>query len=586
MITRIYANDKRFKPIEFRKGLNIVLADRQKESDAKDSRNGVGKTTLIHIIHFCLGADLSKKVLPVNEIEDWIFFFEMDLKGIQFTASRTIESPGTIEVEGIEGDLPLSPEIDEEMGKQFYKLADWKKLLEICLFDLRGGRENKYIPSFRGLINYFVRVGLGAYNKPFLYFQNQKGWQTQVLNAYLLGLNWRHATGAQRLKDKNSAAKALGTAIKTSIIPSKGELEADRVRLQKEVTNEEKALSEFKIHPRYSELQTSANSLTIKIKDLNNKNIILTRKLSRYEDSISSESEPEMSSVLSLYEDVGVHFSESLKKSLEEAKKFHTEIVKNRKDFLNTEISEINTQLSDNEDEIKRLDGERAEVLRLLSTHGALEEYTKFQNELLEKKAKLEALKEKINDIQSMTKKGKEIKAERIKLDSKLARDFEDSRPRWEKAIEWFNENSQALYNNPGNLIINISENGVVTENAYKFDVEIPRSTSEGVGRMKIFCYDLMLVEKFTKDKGINFLVHDTTMFDGVDKRQVAHALEHADKKGKGVGFQYICFFNSDSLPMEDFSDEFRLDDYVRLRLSDKRPEDSLLGFHFELPRK
>lgn len=586
MITRIYANDKRFKPIEFKTGLNIVLADRQKESDAKDSRNGVGKTTLMHIIHFCLGADLNRKALPVNEIEDWIFFFEMDFNGVSFKANRAISNAGAIEVEGQLDDLPISPEVDEKTGKFFYKLADWKNLLGIYFFDLKGIREDKYIPFFRGLISYFVRVGIGAYSKPFLYFQNQKGWQTQVLNAYLLGLNWRHATGAQRLKDQDSAAKALNTAIKTSIVPSKGELEADRVRLQKEVANDKKALSEFKVHPKYSELQLSANTLTKEIQDFNNKNLILKRKLDRYEDSISSENEPEMSSVISLYEDVGIHLGDSLKKSLKEAKKFHLEIVRNRKDFLNTEISEIKTQISENEDNVNELSNQRAEIMELLSTHGALDEFTKYQNDLSEKKAKLEALKEKINDIQSMTKKGKEIKAERIKLDSKLARDFEDSRPDWEKAIELFNENSQALYNNPGNLIINISENGVVRENAYRFDVEIPKSTSEGVSRMKIFCYDLMLVEKFARDKGIDFLIHDTTMFDGVDKRQVAHALEHANKKGNEVGFQYICFFNSDNLPMEDFSDDFNLDNHVCLRLSDKRPEDSLMGFHFELPRK
>ena len=103
---------------------------------------------------------------------------------------------------------------------------------------------------------------------------------------------------------------------------------------------------------------------------------------------------------------------------------------------------------------------------------------------------------------------------------------------------------------------------------------------------MKVFCYDLMLVDNFTKKGGINFLVHDTTMFDGVDSRQVAHALQHANAKGKKAGFQYICFFNSDSLPIDDFSDDFNIDDYIRLRLSDKRPEDSLLGFHFELLRK
>jgi len=146
-----------------------------------------------------------------------------------------------------------------------------------------------------------------------------------------------------------------------------------------------------------------------------------------------------------------------------------------------------------------------------------------------------------------------------------------------------FNENSLALYSNPGNLILNISENGRVRENAYSFDMEIQRSSSEGVGKMKIFCYDLMLVEKFSNQNQINFLVHDSTMFDGVDSRQVAHALEYANSKGVDSNFQYICTFNSDMIPYDDFTEEFNLEDHVKLTISDENPEDSLLGFQFEL---
>lgn len=82
-----------------------------------------------------------------------------------------------------------------------------------------------------------------------------------------------------------------------------------------------------------------------------------------------------------------------------------------------------------------------------------------------------------------MSARKKEVKAEKIELETKLQRDYEQSRPEWEKAVSGFNENSQALYNESGNLIINVSDSG------YSFDVEIPRSSSEGVGKMKIYCY-------------------------------------------------------------------------------------------------
>ena len=60
MIKRVFANRSSFKAVEFQPGFNVVWADRTKESTKKDLRNGLGKSTLIEIIHFCLGAKASR----------------------------------------------------------------------------------------------------------------------------------------------------------------------------------------------------------------------------------------------------------------------------------------------------------------------------------------------------------------------------------------------------------------------------------------------------------------------------------------------------------------------------------------------
>ena len=56
MIHSIAANQPTFRPVKLTPGLNVILADRTKGSSRKDTRNGLGKSTLIEIIHFCLGA--------------------------------------------------------------------------------------------------------------------------------------------------------------------------------------------------------------------------------------------------------------------------------------------------------------------------------------------------------------------------------------------------------------------------------------------------------------------------------------------------------------------------------------------------
>jgi uncharacterized protein YydD (DUF2326 family) len=139
-----------------------------------------------------------------------------------------------------------------------------------------------------------------------------------------------------------------------------------------------------------------------------------------------------------------------------------------------------------------------------------------------------------------------------------------------------FSDFSEALYKAPGRLVIDIDDTG------YKFDVDIAGSPSEGISKMKIFCYDLMLIS-FARQRGlgIDFLIHDSTIFDGVDPRQRAHALELAAEMSTKYGFQYICTLNTDMVPNNDFSVGFDVEALVRMRLTDTDPSGSLLGFRY-----
>ena len=579
MIHKIWATDKRFKPVEFEAGLNVVLAERTQNSGDKDTRNGAGKTTLLNIVHFCLGADLHRIDLPKDEMEEWSFFLLIDLSGQKITAKRSIASPNVIEVDQAINGLSFSPEKSSD-GVLSYKNADWKRLLGKCLFDLRDDYTTKYSPSFRGLISYFARRGPDAYTDPFKYFRNQKTYDLQINNAYLLGLNWVNASLAQDIRDRESAVKALESAVKEGISPSQGELEADRVRIERELSVESESVASFRVHPQYDDLQTKADRLTKEIHRTANELLVIQRKVDRYKASVESEKAPSSSSVEKLYLEAGIHFSATIKKSLNEAKEFHSTIVQNRKLFLKAEIVQLERELGELEAERKRKTDERAEVMKLLENHGALAEFSLLQGNVSEKRQELENVKSKIADIRDITSRKQEIKGSKIELESKIQRDYEQNRPYWQKAMGLFNDNSLALYEEPGSLIINTTGNG------YKLDVVIQKSGSEGVGKMKIFCYDLMLVERMKERKGVDFLFHDSGIYDGVDSRQRALALQQAHKQATARGFQYICFLNSDMIPADDFHGDFNLDDFVRLRLKDQNPADSVLGFHFEITKK
>jgi len=67
---------------------------------------------------------------------------------------------------------------------------------------------------------------------------------------------------------------------------------------------------------------------------------------------------------------------------------------------------------------------------------------------------------------------------------------------------------------------------------------------------MEIFCYDMMLAERWAaKRPGSITLIHDSNIFADVDDRQLAAALELAAERSKALNFQYICHLQFGQAP-------------------------------------
>lgn len=583
MIHGVYANQSSFHPVEFTTGLNVVLAERTEASSKKDTRNGLGKSTLIEIIDFCLGSRATKgKGLIQESLEDWAFTIDITLAGQRIKATRAIATPNRISIKGPTVNWIEQPDTDEETGERIFNWERWKTLLGWSLFRLpRTNDVFKYTPTYRSLISYFVRHGHDAYNDPFRHFRQQQTWDIQLNTAYLLGLNWEYAAQWQSLKDQENGIKAIEQAIKTGamegLVGTVGELEAQRIQLEQEVKGAESALTSFKVHPQYESIQTEADRITSELHELTNQNIADRRRLARYKETISDEKPPNPLALEKLYEESGLVFPAAVRRTLTEAKEFHERIVTNRRAFLETEIARIERAIQDRNAEIKQLTESRAALLEVLHTHGALQEMTKLQERNVEIKGRLDRVQSRIREVKELNARKREIKVTKTELTKVAEQDYDQRREAWSDAVRLFNDHSQSLYKTPGKLVIDIGDTG------YKYQVEIERSGSGGIGKMKVFCFDLMLLQLAQKTQGrVDFLVHDSILYDGVDSRQRALALERAANVTDEAGIQYICTMNSDMVPREDFSEGFDFDQHVRLTLTDKTQSGSLLGVRFE----
>lgn len=580
MLISLTADKESFNKIKFKPGLNIILAERTKEATQKDSRNGLGKTSTIEIIHFLTGSNITK-TLKKPELLDWTFTLKLKLQGKEYSISRNTKNQAMIIIEGDCSDWKISPEKDEQ-GKQVLSNANWKTILGTLMFDMQKEYPDyKYAPSFRSYFPYFARLDEeGGFLSPFSAYKQQKEWNIQLSNSDMLGLDWTYASKWQILKDRKLVLAQLKTEAESGILKemhgSIGELEAEKIRLENDIQTQKMQLSNFKVHPQYNQIESDANKITKAIHIYVNENINDKNLLENYESSLKEEQDAEEEHIDKIYKEAGVIIPDLVKKQLSDVKKFHITIIENRKDFLATELTEIKVRTNKRQAEIQRLSEKRTELLNILKKHKALDEYIGLQQRYVSMFSEFEDIKRKIENLKKFEEGSSALKIDLELIRQKARISFEERKEIKEKSINLFNKNSQNLYDSPGILSIDVTSVG------YKFNVDIKREGSHGIKNMKIYCYDLMRMQLLSQ-RGFSpgFLIHDSIIFADVDERQIAKALELGNKEANENNFQYICTFNSDNVPTKDFSKGFNFEDFVVLKLTDADKKGGLFGIRF-----
>src|ERR1051326_3037994 len=214
MIHAVRCDQRGFKNVEFLSGLNVVLAERSKEATKKDSRNGLGKTTLIDIIHFCLGARADENSrLSAKPLANWTFSLDLNLRGKRYTVSRNTADAKRVFLEGDFSEWPIRIGFLEGTSAMVLSNTEWAELLGWLMFDLAADADGrKYHPSFRSLFTYFVRRGRAAFSDPFVHEPKQREWDKQIHNAFLLGLSTEHVSRAQEIRDREAILNQLKQA--------------------------------------------------------------------------------------------------------------------------------------------------------------------------------------------------------------------------------------------------------------------------------------------------------------------------------------------------------------------------------------
>ena len=590
MIISIESSIPTFKSVSFHPGLNVLLADTRPESTEKQTRNSAGKTSLIEIIHFLLGASCDKDSLfRTTALVGHTFTGTFDIGGQRFKVLRGgADHAKVFLVEGGGDDSNLRKKTDKESTRTYVSNTNWRLFLGQAMFRLpvvagTSAFDEPGSPTFRAMFAYFARRrNAGAFLHPEQHSKQQQRGDWQVNLSYLLGLDWEIALEFQKVRGRERTLEELKKAAQGQVL---GQVIGTVAELRPQVTIAEtraqrlrEQLAHFEVLDSYRDLSQRAARAKTDMQALGRQAVALQETLQHLERALSVEVPPERSDLQQMYEAAGVELPNVALRRFEEVNRFYGSIVENRRTHLQQEITEARSRIEDGERRMAALDVERRDILQTLEGRGALEDFLRLQTELATLEASAASLRERFRAAELLEGESTQLEIDRSNLKRRLQEDHRERKVKLDEAILIIAEAIGELYGDrSGRFVVEATENGP------EFHISIEGDRGGGIANMEIFCLDLTIFKVVTKRLGgPGFLIHDSHLYDGVDERQVASALL-LGQRAAGHNLQYIVTMNSDIFDRLPFTKEIdRSKVVLSTRLSDETETGGLFGFRFE----
>ncbi len=559
-LLRLESDNPKFRNIDFKDGLNII-AGIQLSPEDKKTFNGIGKSMSLNLVQYILGADISDKKIKEYLGTYGIFRLIFNHNEILYEIEKDFSKTG-YKVNGTNKNKKQYGEFLTNLFLRPYKMYD----------DI----------SFRQFFNCFARryEGNTFYNDAICQQGMKKNdYNQRLVNFVLLNMDVDLVKECNNIKEELSKLEESSSLIKLY----EKELDSKNIQDLKDRIEELKLNQEnFVIAKNYSILKNDADILTEYLTEIRNNIYSLEKSLQIKKKNILEidNLNIDVDLIESIYNEAKFFFNDNIKIRLEEAQSFHNNMVNNRQHRIKKEIKEINKEIELKKEELGKIALKRDSILYELDKKGALEEY----NSIIEN---VKILENEINNLEKYKNISIDFKQKQAKLKAKEAGLKELSLEYIKGSEELIKENEKIFrkfvkrfYDNTGgNITLKDTKSA---KYLYDLDVYIPKEGSQGIGGVKIFCYDMLLFNLNTNI--LDFLAHDGFILSGMDPRQVSTLIKIVLEELKNKKFQYFLNINQDTLDsilkIDILSEEEKkeINMSLILELNDTNPQNWLFG--------
>lgn len=569
-LIRLIANKDSFHPVHFNDGISLIVGKKSNPQEKVDGNtfNGVGKSLIVHLIHFCLASnkiDAFETALP-----DWVFTLVVEHDYREHTFSRSACKQNVLVVDGEEKTLSETRQL----------LLSW----------IVPQPELPASLTFATLLSKFVRRYRSSYIKYNCSSPHDDPYVNLLNNGFLLGINIDLIVKKKKLRDEQEGLRKTERSFKKDPVfrqyyCGQGDVQIDIDELEFSIQQLEKEIAEFKVSSNYHELEVRANSLSYTKKELENARAIIENSIRNIQAALEIQADSSVDNVIKLYSDAQIEISEMIKKTLQEVEDFHKNLIIKRNARLRRELKTHEAELYEITARIGQVGEEMDRLLGYLDTHGALEEYTALNKQLTDLKLRLSHIKEYQNMLKAFQLRLNQIKDEYMLENRKTEKYLDDAETQLKALRQSYFEMAKLFYPKKKSGLIIENNPG---ENTIRFNIEarIEDDSSDGVNEVKLFCFDMLMAMQHSSSLG--FIIHDSRLLANMDPRQRAMLYRVAYDVCQEHHIQYITSINEDALlSIEDLmdGDEFKtiLTDNTVLYLNDDSPRSKLLGIQVDI---